>query len=699
MRNWVANLRNYVFACALLSLLLAALPSFAQPCQPVRAGGDGGVPLGVVVQGNTAYLNRGEGGIQIIDVSDSSNPTRIGYVPLGSPAREVILKNERLYIFAEFGLLHIFDVSVPTEPRRLGAPIEGSFHGGFVVGGGVSFFAHHRDGLLNIVDTRDPSKPIDRGHLPSSMGGQKVSFVAPGISMVSTARSIRGEPTIHKVWTIDHSDPSDMRLLGSMDIPFFVSKMSVHLQTAYVASLFGLRTFDLSDPANPLPLGVFDEFGVQDFMWRPGVAFVLTSRQTLAVLNTSDPSDMSVLAEIDLASLGNAIVVDSGRAFVAADSGLYIFDVRDQTNPRLVGQLHEFTHGVGRMIKIGNTIVAAGGDPDTSDTTVVLNISDPLRPEVIPTYDVFLGGGDIASIGNIVVATGSSIFNEARVVDVSQPSSPRLRSRLQLPGPSSRVTSDAGLMYVSTGPYFDHPGGVSIYDLSDPAQPRLTGTIESGFTDDIAVDDGLLLALDAFNDRVHIFDVHDPATVIELGRVIFDGYASSMAYADGFLFLTKFFLDEPDRLDVYDVRSPASARLLSSSPLPPGNSSGDTVVKDGLAYIANGIGGLAVLDVSLPTSPRTIGTFDTAGRPAGILVEGTKVYVGEGRGGLRIFDLSSCRPCPADLDADGVLTVLDFLTFQNAFDASEATADLDSDGELTIFDFLVFQTLFGAGCG
>ncbi|MFI4883239.1 MAG: GC-type dockerin domain-anchored protein, partial [Phycisphaerales bacterium JB064] len=54
--------------------------------------------------------------------------------------------------------------------------------------------------------------------------------------------------------------------------------------------------------------------------------------------------------------------------------------------------------------------------------------------------------------------------------------------------------------------------------------------------------------------------------------------------------------------------------------------------------------------------------------------------------------------CRADLDGDGSLTIFDFLTFQNLFDAGDLTADFDGDGSLTIFDFLSFQNEFDAGC-
>ncbi|UYV13290.1 MAG: hypothetical protein NCW75_03155 [Phycisphaera sp.] len=69
---------------------------------------------------------------------------------------------------------------------------------------------------------------------------------------------------------------------------------------------------------------------------------------------------------------------------------------------------------------------------------------------------------------------------------------------------------------------------------------------------------------------------------------------------------------------------------------------------------------------------------------AWIIMDNVRVDLGEG--------------CRADLDGDGVLTIFDFLAYQNLFDAGDLAADFDGDGELTIFDFLAFQNEFDAGC-
>ncbi len=70
-------------------------------------------------------------------------------------------------------------------------------------------------------------------------------------------------------------------------------------------------------------------------------------------------------------------------------------------------------------------------------------------------------------------------------------------------------------------------------------------------------------------------------------------------------------------------------------------------------------------------------------------------------GGVQVslpFEVYGSTSCAADLDGDGVLTIFDFLSFQNAYQAGDTTADCNGDGALTILDFTCFQTMFAAGC-
>ena len=54
--------------------------------------------------------------------------------------------------------------------------------------------------------------------------------------------------------------------------------------------------------------------------------------------------------------------------------------------------------------------------------------------------------------------------------------------------------------------------------------------------------------------------------------------------------------------------------------------------------------------------------------------------------------------CLADVNGDGVLNILDFVAFQNAWTAQEPIGDCDANGLYNIIDFVCYQGVFVAGC-
>ncbi len=81
-------------------------------------------------------------------------------------------------------------------------------------------------------------------------------------------------------------------------------------------------------------------------------------------------------------------------------------------------------------------------------------------------------------------------------------------------------------------------------------------------------------------------------------------------------------------------------------------------------------------------------------------------YVLDPATGRLLEEIRGARPepqgvglaCRGDFNKSGNVNFLDFLSFQNAFDAGDLAADLDYDGVLTVFDFLEFQNVFAEGC-
>jgi len=67
----------------------------------------------------------------------------------------------------------------------------------------------------------------------------------------------------------------------------------------------------------------------------------------------------------------------------------------------------------------------------------------------------------------------------------------------------------------------------------------------------------------------------------------------------------------------------------------------DVVVKNDYAYVADRYGGLKIIDISNPSTPTLVNTYDTPGEAHGIDLSGNYAYIADFDGGLRIINISN----------------------------------------------------------
>jgi hypothetical protein len=236
------------------------------------------------------------------------------------------------------------------------------------------------------------------------------------------------------------------------------------------------------------------------------------------------------------------------------------------------------------------------------------------------------------------------------VVDIATPARPVLLSSLNLGGQIGDLAVSGDLAYVAN--YGGtNPGKLQIVDLSNPFAPRLRGSLElpgnpSGV--DLA---GSLAAVATFNGGLQLVDVDNPDVPAILGTVGPDVLRNSVL--DVRLAAGRAYVANLGGLYIVDIANPASAALLDAFNSVTGgaiigNGQGVDVAGD-RAYLAAGGGGLLVLDVSDPTFPILVGTFDTPVYAQKVEVRGDRAYVADREGGLQLVDVSN-PTAPAALD-------------------------------------------------
>ncbi|MFW9993297.1 MAG: LVIVD repeat-containing protein, partial [Candidatus Odinarchaeota archaeon] len=183
---------------------------------------------------------------------------------------------------------------------------------------------------------------------------------------------------------VDISDPSDLREIGSFDVPA-ISGLVVEGDLVYTVNR-GLNCeylliIDISDISNPFEAGRYSNgHRISISYAHESIAYVRDyNLNALLYLDITDPSNIEELGEISLDIADVDVVAD--LAYVGTwRSGLKIYNFSDPLNPVLVSQF-----GSGNVLDVdvlGDIAFIA----KQANGLEILNISDPLNTVSIGQY-------------------------------------------------------------------------------------------------------------------------------------------------------------------------------------------------------------------------------------------------------------------------------------------------------------------------
>ncbi len=224
------------------------------------------------------------------------------------------------------------------------------------------------------------------------------------------------------------------------------------------------------------------------------------------------------------------------------------------------------------------------------------------------------------------------------VVDISDPANPRLISQMDLTGWAFDAALKENILLVAAG-----SGGLKLLDVADPANPRLVGELDNGDVHHVALVDNLAYLASTENGLV-IADISDPANPREVSRLPLDNQPQSIAVANNVAFLAA----QNAGLHVVDVSDPAKPKQLVT--YVSASWAYDVVVARGAAFVTLGDEGLVILDISNPADPAQLGKIDTDGWSYGVTLneDATQAYVADGGGGLTVVNVEDLtRPTPS----------------------------------------------------
>ncbi|SIS12526.1 LVIVD repeat-containing protein [Natronorubrum thiooxidans] len=281
-------------------------------------------------------------------------------------------------------------------------------------------------------------------------------------------------------------------------------------ETAYLAATTGFATVDISDPADPA---------------------VLAERLDLEANGTRMTEILDVTVDGDRL----AVVGPANETSADVFHGFVLYDVSDPTDPVAVGH-YETGYHIHNCVLEDDLLYVVENDTD-GHSLVIFDVSDD--PEEIGRWSLLEHDPEWADafwltryLHDVTIHDDIAVLPHwdagTYLLDISEPTTPELLSRVRetdfeaqrdlgdreaymgLPGNDHYAMLDDGgdLLAVGReawsvdGDAPDGPGGIDLYDVSDPAGPERLSTIDAPAADDASYYGGMWTI-------AHNFDFHD----------------------------------------------------------------------------------------------------------------------------------------------------------------------------------------------
>ncbi|MEO0190746.1 MAG: T9SS type A sorting domain-containing protein [candidate division WOR-3 bacterium] len=590
--------------------------------------------------GNNPYLFvLLHGSILVLDLANPNSPQRV--IEIGYPGEPsygwvggLTVVDTMLYLACNPYGLWIFNVTNPCAPVRIGACITANEASGVAVQGDYAYVAS--DTGLTIVDISQPTNPTVVCHLLLAISPQDVHrgcdvVVSDTIAYVAAHRMVA---------IVNIADPHSPAIISTWhphlgigwEDHFF--QIDIQGNFLYLADmLWGFYIVDVSNPQSPVATDSVMTGWALDIVAAGNFAFGAAEEDGLFIMDISNPYDVRVMSILDTPESAQGVDCFGNYVYVADLHTTLVVDVSNPLAPNIIGFYDNLNYFAIDLAISGNYAYVAYG----IEGLRVVDISNPLSPQEVGSLMIPQARG-VAVAGNYAYVASSAVG--LRIVDISNPLSPYEVGFCDTIGTISQVTIAGDYAYVSSAVNFTR-----IIDISNPSAPVVVSSIPGCYSSGkIVVENGYAYFPNAL--ELIIANVANPYTPYIIG-VFSENYGLGIAVQNNYLYTmvidSSYFTTDP--FGVVDISDPSSPVILDTMYFPPNLKAGS-----GMAIAGDYVYGseacrcpVCVMDISNPVDPMVSGYYagrfmhDDVWPSYQLKVINNNIYVVCGHNGLMIF--------------------------------------------------------------
>jgi len=552
------------------------------------------------IRDDIAYVTVGaEPGFYALDLSDPLNAIELDSLNVGDPkgAQWVFLSGDRAYVglSSANGLLDsspythrwtagfvVIDISDPSDlsvmGTYLGEPEDDIYTVPRLIGvsGDLAIMATkwrpgnyppEQPAKLVLVDASDPSDITRRGEYAFMDGENNESHVdlysaVPNGDYVyisdnsydSTGDSLYLGYTedYTTLFTFDISDPDNPSFITryNQPEPSRYRHLTREGSTLYVNDYnYGVRTFSLTDPANPVPLGGTDTAAEGRFSWvnddGTEAYFSQTYGGTIHTFNIQEPVTITHEGTYWDGQWNEkqGLHGRGDQLYVPTTTQISILDMSGPTEATKIGSFPSaINHSTISLFgDFAYVLTMADSSSPIRSLLNIYDITDPSTPTLTGELDLVDRHEKIFAQGDYTYVVADE---NLKIIDVSDESNPILQGELVDANLTVETRDEGGRMWVKDGYAYIITGERNerlyhIVDVSDPSSPVYVSTFSYDLTEGLQqhhvtgiVISGKYLYMGIYWGSFAIFDITDPLTpvYVEDGKALpldFEGWNAS----------------------------------------------------------------------------------------------------------------------------------------------------------------------------
>ncbi len=285
----------------------------------------------------------------IFDISDPANPVLLGtFSEFHTYTEDIFAAGDYAYAATRGQGMKVYDITDPRNPTFVAQFGDGIWVSTVVVRDTLAYLGCSGTPGLRIVNIRNPLIPVEVVAVDSV-------WDVNAILLQDTIAFLAGDCC----WILDIKDPTAPRILARMERgpsrQAFWGCAVVDNFLLTTESYGGMRVFDISDLANPVPVAHCDTIEAVHGIKVKFPYVFLTGSYGLLVFDISDPKEPEWVTHHQTINYPWDIEIAGNIAYVANDlSGVKVFDI---SNPALPQEVGYYNLDYGRRVMCNDGLV------------------------------------------------------------------------------------------------------------------------------------------------------------------------------------------------------------------------------------------------------------------------------------------------------------------------------------------------------